>query len=63
MCYNGKNNSGSDTVKKIFSVLLALTIALTCLCLPLSGVTASAKGFETENGVQVEIHLILQGLT
>lgn len=42
-------------MKKIFSVLLALTIALTCLCLPLSGVTASAKGFETENGVQVEI--------
>ena len=46
-------------MKKIFSVLLALTIALTCLCLPLSGVTASAKGFETENGVQVDIAAFL----
>ena len=42
-------------MKKTLCLVLTLVIALTCLCLPLSGITASAADFETENGVQVEM--------
>ena len=42
-------------MKKTLCLVLTLVIALTCLCLPLSGISASAADFETENGVQVEM--------
>ncbi len=39
-------------MKKIFSLILAIAIAMSCFAV---GITAHAESFETENGVQVEI--------
>ncbi|MBR3767450.1 MAG: endonuclease/exonuclease/phosphatase family protein [Clostridia bacterium] len=44
-------------MKKILCLILTIVITLSCLCsMPFSaGITATAKSFETENGVQVEM--------
>ncbi len=43
-------------MKKLFSLVLTVVIALTAFCLPVStGIVAGAESFETENGVKVEI--------
>ena len=43
-------------MKKVLSLFLTIIIAVSCFCVPSAvGVIAHAEGFETENGVQVEI--------
>ncbi len=42
-------------MKKIICLILTLVLTLSCLCLGGAGIPASAEGFETANGVQVEI--------